>query len=141
FLINVFFYLFTNTNTGLIVMFLAIVLILFEKHKGEAFRPFLRQCTKYIFPFLSVLFILLVVLYTKLSGIAYTLWHELDKALTGRLLYGAYAYDQYGYSLNGRNISFPEKSYWGGFWLDNIYFDNSYLYLFITYGSFYLIFI
>jgi len=141
FLINMFFYFFTNTNTGLIVIFLAIVLILFEKHKGEAFQPFLKQCTKYIFPLLAILFVFLVAMYTRLSGIAYTLWHELDKILTGRLLYGAYAYDQYGYSLNGRNILFPEKSYWGGFWLDNIYFDNSYLYLFITYGSFYLIFI
>lgn len=97
--------------------------------------------TKYknIWNQIASFFVTLVVIYTRLTGAAYNIWHHLDNALTGRLLYGAYAFDVYGFSKLGRNISFPEKSFWNGYWLDQIIFDNSYLYLFIVYGSIYFV--
>lgn len=139
FLINLFLYQFTNTNTGLLIMAVVIVLILLEKQKGAAFQDFLTKGAKCIFPVLASTFIVLAAIYTKLSGMAYTLWHDLNEALTGRLLYGAYAFDQYRFSLIGRNAAFPDKSFWNGFWFDEIFFDNSYLYLFFIYGSVYLV--
>ena len=60
---------------------------------------------------------------------------------TGRLLFGAVAYDEKGFSLIGKLVEFPEKQYWNGHWIDGMIFDNSYIWLFISYGVVYLILI
>lgn len=139
--INAFTYLITNSNTSIIVSTITIALIIFEKCGKEKAISFVKPVSKYAFLVCSIAFPLIIASYTKLSGGALSLFNTLDKMFTGRLLYGAYAYDEYGFTLLGRTIWFSSKTYWRGHWFDTIIFDNSYIWMFIIYGYLYLIII
>lgn len=140
-LINMIFYGFTNSNTGIIVLTVVIIMVIIDKNDWRLFNKFLSGASKYGFAFFSLMFPIIIIIYIKIDGILLVLWIGLNNALTGRLLYGAYAYDTYGFSVLGRSISFPTKTYWKGHWLDEIYFDNSYVWLFIIFGIVYLLII
>lgn len=137
--INYIFYIFTNSNTGMIVLTGILIFILLEKMAWHHIDNGLLYLSKYIFTIFSIIFPVITVVYTKLHGQLFMLWNWLNDALTGRLMYGAYAYDLYGFTVFGTYINFPSKSYWRGFWFDSIVFDNSYIWLFIINGSIYLI--
>lgn len=137
--LNFFFYQFTDSNTGIIVMSVVIFFLIFMVNDSHFFDATLRFLSKYLFGILSVIFPLLCIVYTRLSGVPLMLWNLLNNALTGRILYGAYAYDVKGFTLFGDSAYFPEKVHWREHWFDGIIFDNSYIMLFITYGIIYLI--
>lgn len=138
-LCNYFTYIFTDSNTSMIVSTVVIgLLIPYKASKEKWSMKFVHPVSKYGFLFCSIVFPLMVAVYPMLSGVAKNFFEILNEALTGRLLYGAYAYDAYGFSLIGRSIGFPAKSYWRGYWLDTIIFDNSYIWMFILYGCIYL---
>lgn len=67
------------------------------------------------------------------------LYNTLDEMLSNRLMYGSYTIETYGISMAGRTLSFPPKVYWDGHWIDGIIFDNFYLWLYLLYGSVYLV--
>lgn len=129
------FYRFTDSNSGVILSTLVGVLTLLEKHGKRTFAYFIGPLTKYAHGVFSVLFPFLVVIYTRLSGSALMVWEIVNKFFSGRLIYGAYAYDTYGFTILGRTINFPSKIYWRGNWFDNmVYFDNYYVGQFVLFG-------
>jgi hypothetical protein len=140
-LVNVFAFLFTDSNTSIIVATMAMILMILEKKGGKLYGLIISPISKYGFAFCTVFFPLIIVGYNQFPKVVMGLFNVLNEKLTGRLLYGAYAYDIEGFSLIGRTIKFPSKSLWKGQWLDTIFFDNAYIWMFIIYGYLYLILI
>ncbi len=137
-LLNFIFYQYTDTNTGIIVLTGAILLIYMVKLDWRYTNKALSAISKYIFAVCSIAFPLVSISYVKLNGVLLSLWENLNNILSGRLLYGALAYDVYGFTLFGRLISFPIKVFWRDHWLDGIYFDNAYIGFFMANGILYL---
>lgn len=139
-LVSWIFYYYTDSNTGIIVFSLVILLIVCDRYRNRLFDKIATPLARYGYLACAVLFSALVVIYPQLSGQAKSMWDTFDDFLTGRLLYGAYAYDTYGASLLGRIISYPPKIYWNGLWFDpGQYFDNYYVGYFISLGIMHLI--
>lgn len=138
--VSIIFYQFTDSNTGTIVLTAIILMTLIEKKNIKSFNKGLSFLSKYGFALVSIFFPFITILYTRLNiPLLSEFWKRLNEGLTGRLLYGAYAYDTYGFTVLGRRIGFPEKVLWRGHWIDNIIFDNSYLWLFIQFGIIHLV--
>ncbi len=137
--INVFFYQFTDSNTGFIVITGFLLCCFMEKMGIEKIMHFINFFSRYAFLIATLFSCTLVVLYTKLSGVGLEIYNAINEFFTGRLMYGAYAYEVHGISLFGRSLSFASKTYWRGHWMDGIIFDNSYLWFFVLYGAIYLV--
>lgn len=140
-LVSIIFYCFTNSNTGTIVLSAVILIIYIEKFNNEKIKKAVRFMAGYGFMIFSLLFAFLSVIYVNLSGSLQSIWENFDSALTGRLMFGAYTYDNYGMTLIGRNITFPSKSFWHEHWIDAVYFDNSYYQFLFQMGGIYIILI
>ena len=144
-LINFFYYEFTDSNTSLIVATLTLVIIGIDRFSAEdglsrhIMKAFVNFFSQYGFMIFSIFFYLIIMSYTKLSGPLLSIWKVFNSGLSGRLRYGAYAYDVYGVSLIGRLIRFPEKVQWRDQWLDDIIFDNTYIWMIIIVGIFYMV--
>jgi hypothetical protein len=69
------------------------------------------------------------------------MFDTLNEMFTGRLLYGAVAYDLKGLSIFGKNVTFDPKLYWNGYWIDGMIFDNCYIWMMVSYGIAYLVLI
>lgn len=138
-LVNVFFYQFTNTNSGTLIISLVIPLFILVRKEHSLLDKIIYGMARYGYLILSIFFAYLAAVYLNLTGWALDLWLQLNDAMTGRLMYGAYTYDMFGTTFIGRFNYFPEKTYWDGQWLDTIYFDNSYYSYFFQIGILYLI--
>lgn len=137
--VNFFFYLFTNSNTGIMVSTIVYGLMILDKSNVSLKRTL--KSSKYIFGIFSIMIPVFVASYTKLPEFLLKVYDFLNTFFTGRLLFGSYVYDVYGISWIGRTIYFPEKTYWRGHWFDTIVFDNAYIWMFVIYGYFYLLLI
>jgi len=137
--INAATYYFTNSNTGIMVATTTITLLILDKWEKKKQIAFIKPVSKYCFIACAIFIPLLIASYSKLSGGMLVLFNVLNPFFSGRLLYGAYAYDVYGFSLIGRSIDFAEKTFWRGHWFDTIIFDNAYIWMFVMYGYLYLI--
>jgi hypothetical protein len=83
----------------------------------------------------SILFPIICMVYTSLSGTALTIWESINELLSGRLIYGACAYNLSGVAWLGKSISYMyTKTYWYGHWFDQMVFDNSYILFFVSNG-------
>ena len=134
-------YLFTDSNTGMIVgTTCAVLMSLTKLFEDKQFRVY-NFFAGYLFTIFSILFITTSVIYTKISGGLLTTYKAFDKALTGRLMYGACAYDLKGFSIIGKQLVFPVKFFWYDRWMDAMIFDNSYIWLFVSYGVVFMILI
>ncbi len=133
----VFLYLFTDSNSGLIILTIVSILLLIKISYGGVIDSLVTFLARYLFIILAVVFNFMMISFTKCTGIAREIWLVINKALTGRLLYGAYAYDNYGYSLFGQAI-YNRKDYWQGMWIDAIPCDNAYMWMAVGYGAVYL---
>ena len=141
--INTLVYAFCDSNSSMIIMTFVCLLTFFSKKlKGTAMKVYEAVITfeaRYLYAFLSGFFIVLIIGYV--NGLFSALFMTLSDLFTGRLLFGAIAYDMKGVSLIGKAISFPEKLYWRGHWIDSMVFDNCYIWMFVCYGVVYLILI
>lgn len=137
--VNGFFFLFTDSNTGLIVLTLVTLLIALEKGGDRLFRVVAQPIVRYGFAVCSVFFAGMTTVYPRLSGAAQTVWLSINRFLTGRLMFGAYAYDRFGATLLGRKLDFPSKAYWRGSWLDGMILDNTYQWMLLIYGGAFLV--
>lgn len=138
-LINVFFYLFTDSNSGMLILsFISILLILKEYVKDIAER-IISFLSKYLFIILAIFFNTMMIIYPKLQTPGRMIWREIDSFFTGRLKYGAYIYDKYGFTLFGRFLSNKIRDYWQGFWIDGLPADNMYMFFSVWCGMFFLI--
>lgn len=137
--LNFVFYRFTDTNTGMIVLSGVILLIYMVKRDWNITNKVLAAVSKYIFAVCTIAFPMISIYYIKLNGVLLTVWENMNAFFSGRLLYGALAYDLYGFTLFGRMLHFPSKVFWRGYWLDEIVFDNSFIGFFILNGVIYII--
>ena len=134
-------YVFTDSNTGMIVgTTCAVLLSLTKLFEDRKFR-FFNILAGYLFTIFSILFIITSVIYTKISGGLLIAYKAFNKALTGRLMFGACAYDLKGFSILGKQLIFPKKFFWYDRWMDGMVFDNSYIWLFVSYGVVFMILI
>lgn len=132
-------YLFTDSNTGMIVGTTCAVLMSFAKY--IKINRLIKRISGYLFILFSILFITTSVVYTRLSGSLLLAYKTFDKMLTGRLIYGACAYDMKGFSIIGKRLIFPKKFFWFDRWMDGMVFDNSYIWLFVSYGVVFMVLI
>ena len=87
----------------------------------------------------SVLFPALAYGYLFLGQSFHAFFTVLDTLLTGRLLYGSFGLDQYGLTVLGQPITWAGIVYWKGYWIDQVVFDNAYLYFAVALGIIWLI--
>lgn len=139
-LVNILFYIFTNSRTGLYIIIIITVLIAIEKSSARFSDAVLRPASRYVFGVCSALCYALTVVYSPvISGTAKDLWLKLNNLLTGRLVYGAYSYHYFGFTWLGRILHTPAKVYYNGHWLDGVILDNSYQWLMLVYGGVFLL--
>ncbi len=142
-LINYFFYMFCDSNTAMTTVTAACVLTALTKilhgKKKEIFELVLSFVSKYLYAFLSIFFVTIIIGYV--NGLFASVFEYFNTLFTGRLLYGAVAYDLKGISIFGKSISFDSKIYWRGYWVDGMIFDNCFIWMMISYGIVYLVLI
>lgn len=134
--INISFYAFTYTNSVIIVLLLITVLVAMDKLGKGFFDNLFTVMSKYGYIVFTLMFAFLTAIYTRLNAALMLLWNKLDSFMTGRLWYGAYAYDFFGPTILGRTLKgIPEKIFWHGRWQDIFYtFDSHYLGYLYQYG-------
>lgn len=134
-LINLFFKMYTDSNSSIILVTLVSVMVVISKDYKEATQRFIDLMSKYLFLFFFIFSALACMMYTSLSGALLELWNVINEFFSGRLLYGACAYDLSGISIVGKKLSYYfEKIYWRGYWIDGMVFDNVYVLFFVLYG-------
>lgn len=138
-MLNFITYLFTDSRTALMLATLVLFMIWFSQKNNRWYERFLTFFSKYGFMIFTVVFCGIVTIRRYLSGGLLVLYNTLDEMLSNRLMYGSYTIETYGISIAGRTLSFPPKVYWDGHWIDGIIFDNFYLWLYLLYGSVYLV--
>lgn len=139
-LIFVIFNIFTVSRTSVIMLTLTFLFCILYK-KNHLSTRFIRWFAKYGFAICSVLFPLLSFLYSKTSGWLSQMINMVNALLTGRLVYGAFGISQYGLTLFGQKITFSQVIQWNGIWIDQVLFDNTYLYYAIALGVIWLVLI
>ncbi|MBQ5474797.1 MAG: hypothetical protein IIT65_08830 [Lachnospiraceae bacterium] len=141
-LINYFFYLFCDSNTALTIVTIACILIYISLIKRDFIKYYellVKFFSKYLYGFLSIFFVTIIIGFV--NGLFTNMFDTLNEMFTGRLLYGAVAYDLKGLSIFGKNITFDSKLYWNGYWIDGMIFDNCYIWMMVSYGIAYLVLI
>ncbi|WP_408071393.1 hypothetical protein [Butyrivibrio sp. JL13D10] len=139
--IYVFFYMFTYSNSGLIILSAITMLLLLKKTLGNMVDGIVLFLARYLYSILGVFFIGMMVGFPKTQGISRVIWLAIDKFFTGRLKYGAYAYHVSGFTLFGKHIYFGPKELWEGFWVEGFACDNAYMWIAVSYGLFYFVLI
>ena len=141
--INFIFYLCCDSNTSFIIITLACLNILAFKSLTERYKKIfeinIKFLSRYLYAVLSVFFTTVIIGFV--NGFFSDIFKKLDNFFTGRLLYGAVAYDLKGMSWFGKTVEFPPKIHWRGYWIDSMIFDNCFIWMFISYGVIYLIMI
>lgn len=127
----------TRTRTSFLDLLILCFLLLFvNKEQGKA-NKLLNLCARWITPFAAGVVLFLSVTFASgnpLSEIA-------DRILNTRIRLGGYAYERYGMTLFGQNLSGMEVV-WDPFWSINAHtFDNVYTAVAINYGAVWLLFI
>ncbi|SHI13076.1 hypothetical protein SAMN02745229_01587 [Butyrivibrio fibrisolvens DSM 3071] len=141
-LINYVFYIFCDSNTALTIITFACFLIALTMLKNGLVKYYeflLKIFSKYLYAFLSIFFVTIIIGFV--NGYFLSIFETLNELFTGRLLYGAVAYDMKGLSIFGKVVEFDSKVYWKGYWIDGMIFDNCYIWMMVCYGIVYLVLI
>jgi len=135
-IVNLSFYAFTFTNTALLLLGAVTVLVALDKLGKGVFDKMITVTAKYGYTVFAALCAFLTAIYASLDGALRTMWDAFDRFMTGRLWYGAYAFDFFGPTFFGRTLSgIPEKIFWQNRWQDAFYtFDSHYLGNLYCYG-------
>jgi len=140
-IINLVFYIFTDSNTGIVVLAVATILIAADKLGGRFFSKVITALARYTYAFCAVFFTALAMIYIRLGPIAKAAWLQFDAFFTGRLWFGAYVYDVYGVTWMGRRFTIPDTIFWDGRWFNSFpYFDNYYHGNLLMFGIIHLVF-
>lgn len=122
-------FLMTDTKTSYIITLIFSILLYLIKY-SKLPKNIINIISKYIFPILSVLILILIIKFLDGNIIA----HKINHMLTGRIKLGAYAYNKFGLSLLGQNIEFG-TIIWESSWLLNSFtFDSIYSTFWINWG-------
>lgn len=139
FIINAFFYCFTNSNTSFILAICVFIFILGEKNHWNIVIRVYTFIVKKGMILLTIFFAIVVMTYAIAPSVLKILYTVLDKILTGRIAYGAYAFYLYGFTLLGQEIHLDGVTLWNGQWFDALYLDNAYLLALLNFGAIYII--
>jgi len=133
--IAVTFFMFTRSNTAMIVFAVITVFVFADKmRKGYLDRLF-TFFAKYLYIIFSLFFTLLIVTFTQLQERFLVLWYALDDFMTGRLWLAAHTFYTEGHTILGRPDMPPRVVFWRGRWFDTMtIMDNHYLGNFVSYG-------
>jgi hypothetical protein len=133
--VNFLAFLFTDSQSSIIVITVASAVIILESRNNEKVVKAIDFLSRYFFMICSILFPIICMVYTSLSGTALTIWESINELLSGRLIYGACAYKLSGVAWLGKSIPYMyTKTYWYGHWFDQMVFDNSYILFFVSNG-------
>lgn len=141
-IINYVFYIFCDSNTAMTIISMACIFIGISTIKRgfiKYYEMLVKFFSKYLYAFLSIFFVTIIIGFV--NGLFADIFETLDKFFTGRLLYGAVAYDLKGLSIFGKVAEFDQKIYWNGYWIDGMIFDNCYIWMMVSYGIVYLVLI
>ncbi len=133
---NVFFYKATDSNTPMIIL---VVFIIFKLMNDVGLFKIIDIVCRWLFTVLSLVFLVLIFIYNRLGDSSLLIWKSLNKVFNGRIMYGAMAYDMHGLTFFGAKNIYPQKIYWQGFWVDEVIFDNTYIWLLVNIGAVFLI--
>jgi hypothetical protein len=135
-IISIILYFFTKTRTSFIEMLILAGLLIITYHKNKSGK-FFTAIAKSITAVFSIIFYALIRLYINGNEVALLM----DKFLNARIRLGAYAYNQYGLTILGRNfLNFHAT--WDEQWKLNWFtFDCTYSYLTINMGIIWIILI
>lgn len=138
-LVNYIVYLFTDSNTSLIVMTICTVGFLAERANPSICYKVLKPLSSWAFALCSVFFTVITMWFTSMPTPIKSLYLLLNKFFTGRLMYGAFAYEHFGIGwLGNTKVGLSQTTYFEGIWVDKLIFDNSYIYLLVYYGAIFL---
>jgi len=127
-LVNLVFYYYTGTYTGLLILALTTVLVTLDILGKGFFDKALTVTAKYGYLFIALMFAFLTAVYTRLDGRARIMWEAIDRFMTGRMWPGAYVHETHGFTILGQRLRVPPVFYWQGSWRDAFLpFDNYYL--------------
>ncbi len=135
------FYMFTKSNSGLIILTAVTILLLLKKTFGNLIDGVVNFLSRYLFIILIILSVFMMFILPYLSGAARDAWLAVDAFFTGRLKYGAFAFNKAGLTLLGQKIYFSGREYWAGMWFDALACDNAYMWISVSYGFIYLLII
>ena len=136
---NVILNMFCDSKTSMITSTIIIFLMILYKSPIELPFRWVHTAAKYGFGVMSILSCLIIVFYRSYNSVMMSVFSMLDQIFTGRLLFGAFAYDTEGWTLLGKTAEFSHTVYWEGHWFDSLIMDNAYLYCFLYLGTIYLI--
>lgn len=138
-ILNFIVYKYTDSNTGLIVMTICVAGFLAERAKPQFMAKILTPLARYSFAFCSIFFTVITMWFTSMPPVIRELYLKLNDFFTGRLLFGAFAYENFGIAwLGNLNVHLSKTTYFEGFWVDTLVFDNAYIYLLVYYGAIFL---
>lgn len=137
--LNFIVYLFTDSNTSLIVMSICFIGFLLERAEPEKMYGILKFGSQYLFAFCAVFFTVITIFFTSMPAPLKKVYLVLNDLFTGRLIFGSFVYENFGVAwLGNLSVRLPETTFFEGFWLDTLVFDNSYIYLLVYYGAVFL---
>lgn len=116
-IINLFIFSYSGSRTGVILVFLLILLTILSKTKKA--DKLLVSIPNYLLIFLVLFSFFSAILYGKIE-----LFNKLNYFLNGRILYSNYYLTHYNPTIFGVNMSGEEK----------LLFDNGYIYVFVQFG-------
>lgn len=132
-------YKFTDSNTSIIIATICIALYFAERMKPQFMAKVLTPLAQYMFIFCSIFFTVITIFFTSMPGNLRSLYLALNEFFTGRLLFGAFTYEKFGIAwLGNPSVYLSKTTYFEGFWVDSLVFDNSYIYLLVYYGAIFL---
>lgn len=99
----------SRTSEFCLIIFVLLYIIMYIKYKFFNKRM-INKLLYFLFPFFTILSILLVVLFSKGNSVAY----NIDSLLTGRIKLFSYYWSNYPITLLGNNVNYIDT-------LDNIY--------------------
>ncbi len=135
FIISLINYSITKTRTNEIAIVLLLVILIFYKWFPQKVSSILKWSAMTIVPILSICSMALVILYQRGGNVIVVL---LDEILSARIRLGAYAYDHYGLSLLGENLSNIKIQYDVIYRLQYLTFDNIYTDILMRQGAIWL---
>lgn len=138
--ITAFVKVYTDTNSIIVIITLMFIFIWIDKRVKKG-KVIISKTTRYIFLFFTMVFIISTCIYTRLNMILKTIYKILDNLFTGRLLIGAYLYNEYGWTLFGKTINSTHSKFWDGKWFDAVGCDNTYIWCFVGFGLVYVLLI
>lgn len=138
-ILNFIVYKYTDSNTSLIVMTICVAGFLAERTKPQLMAKIVTPIARFGFAFCSIFFTVITMWFTSMPPAIRELYLKLNDFFTGRLLFGAFTYDTFGIAwLGNPGVYLSGTTYFEGFWIDSLVYDNSYIYLLVYYGAIFL---